>query len=83
MKTFRDSVIGWELRRNILWRTYCRIFRERRAEDSHEQFYRSVIGSGKGVGILDSGANIGGKTEIFGPLSDWVVAVEPDPELAE
>jgi len=72
MKTFRDSVIG----------TCCRIFRDRRAEDSYEQFYRSVIGSGKGVGTLDIGATIGGKTEIFRPLADWVVAVEPDPELA-
>lgn len=83
MKSFRDSRIGWELRRNLAWRTYCRVFRDRKAEDSYERFYRSVIGSGRGLGILDIGANIGGKTEIFRLLADWVVAVEPDPELAQ
>jgi FkbM family methyltransferase len=82
MTTFKDSPIGWELRRNAVWRTYCRAFRNRKIEDSYEQFYRSVIGSGDGFGILDIGANVGGKTEIFRPLADWVVAVEPDPELA-
>jgi len=83
MKSFRDSPIGWELRRNAIWRTYGRIFRGRNAEASYEQFYRSAIGAGDGLGILDIGANTGGKTEIFRRLADWVVAVEPDPELAQ
>jgi FkbM family methyltransferase len=81
--TFKDSPIGWELRRSAVWRTYCRIFRDRKAEDAYEQFYKSLLGSGDGLGILDIGANIGGKTEMFRPLADWIVAVEPDPELAQ
>lgn len=82
MESFRDSQVGWELRRNAVWRSYCRAFRDRKAEDAYEQFYRSAIGPEGGLGILDIGANVGGKTEIFRQLADWVVAVEPDPELA-
>jgi FkbM family methyltransferase len=80
--TFGDTPIGWELRRSAVWRAYCRIFRDLEAQDAYERFYKSLLGSADGLGILDIGANIGGKTEIFRPLADWIVAVEPDPELA-
>jgi hypothetical protein len=66
MKFFRDSPIGWKLRRNAIWRRYGRIFRGRKAEASYEQFYRSAIGAGDGLAFSTSAQTRAGRRKSSG-----------------
>lgn len=69
----RDKSIGWELRR------FRALFRP---NDCQTRFYQSLLERSPKGTILDIGSNNGSKAEIFRNLTDFVVAVEPDPDLA-
>ena len=47
------------------------------------QFYKRLVNASEAGCILDIGANIGSKTEIFLDLASCVIAIEPDPVSAQ
>jgi FkbM family methyltransferase len=76
----KQSPVGWEIRRSVIWKAYCRHFRKNKGNAGAE-FYAQLIDRNAPGCILDVGANVGGKAEIFRTLADRVIAIEPDPEL--
>ena len=79
----KQSAFAWQLRRTRLynmWRKY-RAPEQWRLAARERAFYREFLGSRHDLAILDIGANVGSKTEIFRELATRVVAVEPDPDL--
>jgi len=77
----RNSSAMWELRRTPLWHSYQRFVRGVAPRDTGSAFYAELIDASDDGCILDIGANIGSKTELFRALASRAVAVEPDPDL--
>jgi FkbM family methyltransferase len=72
----KNSTLAWRLRRSVLWRYY----RPQSALARREiEFYRDLIDPSEPGCIIDIGANLGNKTEIFLQLATRVIAIEPDP----
>jgi FkbM family methyltransferase len=74
----KNNAIVWQLRRSSIWRRYSQNS-DRRAEI---KFYEGLINASEVGCIIDVGANIGSKTEIFLNLASRVIAIEPDPVSA-
>lgn len=75
---FNNSALGWELRR--VRDRVSGVSPERSAEG---RFYAALLGKEQRGWIIDIGANVGSKVEVFRKIAERVLAIEPDPFAAE
>jgi FkbM family methyltransferase len=77
LEKFKQTTLAWELRRARAF-----VLPRSKAERAQLDFYSSVIPSSDGV-IVDVGANMGTKVEIFRHFAGKVIAFEPDSQSAD
>jgi FkbM family methyltransferase len=78
LTALKNSAVAWQLRRTSLWKRY----RQSADRCAEIKFYEGIISAFETGCIIDVGANIGSKTEIFLSLAPRVIAIEPDPVSA-
>jgi FkbM family methyltransferase len=78
LSALRNSSAVWQFRRTSVWRRY----RQSADKCAEIEFYERLLRATESGCIIDVGANIGGKTEIFINLASRVIAIEPDPVSA-
>lgn len=84
LSNLKQSALAWRMRRSPVykaWRRFRAPEQARRVQRERE-FYRAFLPGVAGKTVLDIGANIGSKTEIFRSLGARVVAVEADPDMS-
>jgi FkbM family methyltransferase len=80
----KQSPLAWRIRRGGIYRWWRR-WRDPATEirkRGEENFYRRLLEGMPPGAIVDIGANLGSKAEIFVKLTDRVIAVEPDAAMA-
>jgi FkbM family methyltransferase len=73
LTAFKKTAVSWEIRRAL------RGLRDTRERVLERRFYEHLIAKHAEGCIIDVGANVGSKTELFRNLAPAVVAIEPDP----
>jgi FkbM family methyltransferase len=79
LSVLKNSTAAWQLRRTSVWKRY----RQNSDRCAEIRFYEGLISASEPGCIIDVGANIGSKTEIFLNLASRVIAIEPDPVSAQ